>query len=159
MKKLSFDTGIQEYKINGSGILRFNPSDPNVYARFSDSQEMIQKLGEEYEEKTLLMLSESDDTSEIGIKITAILRDIDVKIKKQLQYVFGKENDFDEILEGINLYAPAGNGQMVLTNLLNALKPIINDGIKKYAESQADEAIKGAKLNREQRRAAVKVVK
>ena len=29
-EKLSFDTGIREYEINDNGILRFNPSDPNV---------------------------------------------------------------------------------------------------------------------------------
>ena len=31
MEKLSFDTGIREYDVNGNGVLRFNPSDPNVY--------------------------------------------------------------------------------------------------------------------------------
>ena len=32
---LSIDTGIQEFQINNGGVLRFNPSDPNVYNRFS----------------------------------------------------------------------------------------------------------------------------
>ena len=30
MKQLTIDTGVQEFEINGSGVLRFNPSDPNV---------------------------------------------------------------------------------------------------------------------------------
>ena len=34
MKQLTIDTGVQEFEINGSGVLRFNPSDPNVYNRF-----------------------------------------------------------------------------------------------------------------------------
>ena len=31
---LSIDAGIQEFQINNGGVLRFNPSDPNVYNRF-----------------------------------------------------------------------------------------------------------------------------
>ena len=34
MQALSIDTGIQEFQINGGGVLRFNPSDPNLYGRF-----------------------------------------------------------------------------------------------------------------------------
>ena len=46
MKKLSLDTGIQEYQINDNGILRFNPSDPNVYARFMETQGKIEELAD-----------------------------------------------------------------------------------------------------------------
>ena len=34
MQELNIDTGVREYRINGGGVLRFNPSDPNVYSRF-----------------------------------------------------------------------------------------------------------------------------
>ena len=35
MKKLIIDSGVQEYQlVEGGKPLRFNPSDPNVYARF-----------------------------------------------------------------------------------------------------------------------------
>ena len=33
MEKLTFDSGIRSYRA-GAGVLRFNPSDPNLYARF-----------------------------------------------------------------------------------------------------------------------------
>ena len=31
MQKITFDTGIKTYQINDSGVLRFNPSDPNLF--------------------------------------------------------------------------------------------------------------------------------
>lgn len=31
---LNIDTGVEEFCINGHGVLRFNPSDPNLYHRF-----------------------------------------------------------------------------------------------------------------------------
>ena len=43
-QKLSIDTGVQEFEINGSGVLRFNPSDPNVYNRFMESN--VRRTGE-----------------------------------------------------------------------------------------------------------------
>ena len=41
MEKLTFDTGLQRYRINGGAVLTFNPADPNVYARFMDAVEEI----------------------------------------------------------------------------------------------------------------------
>ena len=34
MKKLNIDTGVEEFRVNGRGVLRFNPADPNLYHRF-----------------------------------------------------------------------------------------------------------------------------
>ena len=34
MQNLTIDTGMQEYLINNRAVLRFNPSDPNLYHRF-----------------------------------------------------------------------------------------------------------------------------
>ena len=41
MEKLIFDSGVKEYQINDNGVLRFNPSDPNVYSRFMNATEKI----------------------------------------------------------------------------------------------------------------------
>ena len=30
MEKIQFDSGMKEYRINGKGVLRFNPADPNL---------------------------------------------------------------------------------------------------------------------------------
>ena len=51
MQELNIDTGVREYRINGGGVLRFNPCDPNVYSRFLQAADRIaaieQKMAEE----------------------------------------------------------------------------------------------------------------
>lgn len=32
--ELNIDTGVEEFRVNGRGVLRFNPADPNLYHRF-----------------------------------------------------------------------------------------------------------------------------
>ena len=44
MEQLFIDSGIKEYQINGKGVLRFNPSDPNVYARFLELVPKIESI-------------------------------------------------------------------------------------------------------------------
>ncbi len=41
-----FDSGMKEYQVNGAGVLRMNPSDPNLYARFFDAQEKLLNIEE-----------------------------------------------------------------------------------------------------------------
>ena len=42
MQNLTIDTGMQEYLINNRAVLRFNPSDPNLYHRFFAAAPMLQ---------------------------------------------------------------------------------------------------------------------
>ena len=51
MKQLIIDTGIQEFEINGSGVLRFNPSDPNVYNRFFAAETTLTELDAEAQKR------------------------------------------------------------------------------------------------------------
>ena len=44
MQKITFDTGIKTYQINDSGVLRFNPSDPNLYKRCKDLRVEIERI-------------------------------------------------------------------------------------------------------------------
>lgn len=53
MEKISFDSGIKSYKINGSGVLRFNPCDPNVYARFLEAADRMQNIEQALEQAKL----------------------------------------------------------------------------------------------------------
>ena len=57
---------------------------------------------------------------------------------------------------GVNLAAVAGNGRRVVTNLLDALTPIIREGAERSMEEKADKAVQTAKANRAARRAAAK---
>ena len=151
--KLSIDTGVKEYEINGGeanggGTLRFNPADPNVYNRFFAAQEELLAVDRE-------MAARADelDGKEDGEKAEAYYRlmaDYDAKIKARLQEMFGAQNDFDALLGGVNIMAVAKNGERVVTNLLAALEPIITEG----ARSSVEGKVAAAKANRAQRRAA-----
>ena len=49
-KNIMFDTGIEEYVVNGGEVLRFNPTDPNVYARFVEFYKELPEITKEYNE-------------------------------------------------------------------------------------------------------------
>lgn len=147
MEVLHFDSGIREYKINNNGVLRFNPGDPNVYARFLEASEKIQEIEKNLTDKAA-KLKEND-----GAATLSLLADADKQMKDVLGWVFGKGNDFNDIMEGVNLMAVATNGERVITNLLNALLPIIQQGAESCAKQQIGDAVQQAQLNRAARRA------
>lgn len=152
MEKLIFDNGIKEYQINDGGVLRFNPSDPNVYTRFLDVMDKIQTVENELVAKAK-EIEKAEDQSQSGAAVLRLMAEADRETKKLLAEVFGEENDFDAILGGVNLLAVATNGERVITNFLEALQPIMVAGAENCAKQQADAAVAEAKLNRAQRRA------
>lgn len=135
MEKIQFDVGQRSYRINGGGILRFNPCDPNVYNRFLEAVPKLQMVEEELTGQTGEMQKED---------IVKVLTRADEKMKGILNWVFGGDNDFHELLGGVNLLAVADNGERVVTNLFNALEPVLLEGAKRCA----DEQVKIAKENR-----------
>ena len=114
MQKIQFDSGVQEYRLSGGGVLRFNPCDPNLYSRFLDAADKIQALEQELGEKA------KNASQPDGRMAVELLVEADKKMKTLLQQVFGEENDFDRALGGVNLLAVAGNGERVITNLFAA---------------------------------------
>lgn len=155
MEKLSFDNGIKEYEVNGKEILRFNPSDPNVYNRFLEISEELPRLEEEYEKaaEQLKANAADSDGTESGKEAIKLLGQIDAKVKERLSYVFGAENDFDRILGGVSIMAVGENGERVVTNVFAALGPLIEGGVQSYRTDAAAKAVATSKQNREQRRA------
>ena len=147
MENLIFDSGIKEYQVNGKGVLRFNPSDPNVYGRFVAAMDKIKAVEAKMGAKAKAL--ENDGGQETGEAVIAIMCETDKQMKAILNEIFGLDNDFDKILEGVNLMAVASNGKRVITNLLEVLQPIMESG----AQACADGEVETAKLNREQRRA------
>lgn len=152
MEKLILDTGVKEYQINDGGVLRFNPSDPNVYTRFLDVMDKIQAVEDDLVAKAK-ELEKAEDQTQSGAAVLRLMAEADRETKKLLAEVFGEENDFDAILGGVNLLAVATNGERVITNFLAALQPIMVAGAENCAKQQADAAVAEAKLNRAQRRA------
>lgn len=137
MEKLQFDDGIRSFRINGGGVLRFNPADPNVYARFLEGEQKLLQLEKE--------LSGAAD----GAEAVERLRQVDGQMKQVLNHIFGPENDFEVLLKGVNLLAVAGNGQRVVTNLFAALEPVITQGAERCAAQQTALAVEKARARRE----------
>lgn len=152
MEKLFFDSGVKEYQVNDNGVLRFNPSDPNVYARFLDAMDKIQTVENDLVAKAK-EIEKLEDQKQSGVAVLRLMSDADREVKKILTEVFGADNDFDEILGGVNLLAVATNGERVITNFLAVLQPIMVAGAENCAKQQVDAAVAEAKLNRAQRRA------
>ena len=141
MEKLVFDSGIKEYRVNDSGVLRFNPADPNVYERFVDAADKIQAIEAELVEK-------SKNAEESGVAVIRLMAEADRRTKALLSEVFGPWNDFDQILGGVNLLAVGGNGERVITNLFAALQPILQAGAETCAAKKAGEAAAEARARR-----------
>ena len=136
MKKISFDSGVQSYKL-GDGVLRFNPGDPNVYARFMEGAEKLRAVEQELANTPEEPLS--------------ALRSADRQMKEVLNWVFGPGNDFESMLGGVNLLAVAENGERVVTNLFAALEPILVAGAEACAGAAAEAAVQKAQARREAR--------
>ena len=147
MEKLVFDTGVKEYEVNGGATLRFNPADPNVYARFMDVTEKINSVEKRMAERA--KKAENKEGGAQGAAILRIMRDADKEVKNLLADVFGETNDFHKIFEGVNLMAVASNGERVITNFFEAIEPILVNGVENCIADEVTEA----KMNREQRRA------
>lgn len=140
MEKLQFDSGVKSYRINGGGVLRFHPGDPNLYSRFLEAVDKFKALEQE--------LAQSCAREEADI--LHVLEEADAKMKKLLNWIFGGDNDFQKLLEGVNLLAVADNGERVITNLLQALEPVLLEGAKRCAGQQAKAAVEKANARRKQ---------
>lgn len=137
MEKIQFDCGIREYCL-GSGVLRFNPSDPNVYVRFAEAGKKLQEV-----EQDLSRQAEAPDADMVGLMAQA-----DSRMKQVLDWVFGPGCDMDKLLGGVNLLAVAANGQRVIANLLEALQPVLLEGAEACVRQQTDAAVAKAKGRR-----------
>ena len=147
MLKLNFDTGVKKFQINNGAVLQFNPSDINVYLRFMEAADKLQAI-----ESSLVKKGEGLDPSNIK-DVMRLMGEADAEVKKLLTDIFGAQNDFDKIFEGVNVMAVAPNGERVVTNFIAAITPILMEGAKSYAKAKAAGVAGGVKMNREQRRA------
>ena len=154
-QKLTFDDGILRLDVNGNGLLCFNPSDFNVYQRFCALVKELPKLEEQYKTEVEQIPEDASEGEiiELAGKELDRAKEIDAAIKRKLSEVFGTSNNFDHLLGGVNLMAFGSNGERVITNLLNALTPYLEEGVKKHMKDAAADAVEEAKQNRAQRRA------
>ncbi len=118
MEKLPFDSGVRAFRVNGGESLRFNPGDPNLYARLQAASEKLPEI-----QKSLS-----------GQDIPKMLAETDRQLKKLLNEVF-PGNDMEKIFGGVNLLAPTGTGKTVFENFIDALEPILAKGAESCAKS------------------------
>ena len=116
METLKIDCGLREYRVNGKGVLRLNPTDPNVYSRFEEMMETLPNMADQ----------------------VGSVKELDQKLKAALSRVF-PGNDFDKLLGGVSLLAVCANGQKVLDNLLHALATVMEQGMEEYAQLLAQQ--------------------
>lgn len=141
MQQLNIDIGVEEFQVNGRGILRFNPGDPNLYHRFFDARETLAGLDEELARKAAALEARADLPEEArAAERLLLLAEYDGRIKALLTGIFGGENDFDSILEGVNLAGVGTNGRRVVCNLLDALTPVLQEGARRTVERTAAQA-------------------
>lgn len=146
MEILNLDLGIREYRLTEKGVLRFNPSDPNVFNRFLDAENQIRAVESEMAAKAKSVPVSAENAGETAIRI---MHEADSKIKDILNGIFGHGNDFHTILDDVNLMAVGNNDQRIINNLLDVLSPIMEQGAKSFVDSE----IAAAKQNRDMRRA------
>ena len=143
MRELKFDSGIVEYRVNGKATLSFNRSDPNLYNRMQELNGKLAAIDSD--------LKKEKDAAEDGLALVKLFSAYDKRIKAELSFVFGEQNDFDAIFEGQNVLSIAGNGKFLITNFIEALQPIIESGVKEYAKLEAANAVAQAKRERANR--------
>lgn len=147
MQKLVFDSGIREFQlVEGAGVLRFNPSDLNVYNRFLEASKKVVAVEGAFVAKV-------KNIGNDGAEALRLIAEADRELKKILRWVFGEKNDFDRILNGVNLMAVGENEERVITNLFHVLLPVFQEGVERCAQQKIDAAVTQAKQNRQQRRA------
>lgn len=146
MESLNISIGIKEYQlVEGGAVLSFNPGDPNVYARYMEALPKIKSVEMEMAAKAKAINASEPDAGEKSLQI---MRETDRRMKELLNSIFGEGNDFEKILKGVNLMAVTETGR-VISNVLDALTPIMNAG----AKSCVSDEVSAARMNREQRRA------
>lgn len=152
MLNLNVDTGVEEFIINGGGVLRFNPGDPNVYHRFFDARTELAALDAALSESTAELGAKPDMSEEArAAAVLGLLAEYDGKIKALLGEIFGACNNFDALLSGVNLAGVGTNGKRVVQNLLEALAPILQAGAQRTVEATAQSAVAAADAARAER--------
>lgn len=146
---LNIDDGLIRLNVNENGVLKFNPSDFNLYSRFIAFRKELLELEKKYHLE--IESVEAAETKEQAMELIGseleIARAVDLEVKSKLNAVFGLGADFDRLLDGVNCMAFGNNGKRIVTNLLDALTPYLEQGIQKHMTDTAA----AAKLNREQR--------
>ncbi|MCI8469363.1 MAG: hypothetical protein HFJ75_07775 [Eggerthellaceae bacterium] len=148
-KKLSFDTGVAEYDINGKVKVRFNPTDSGFVER-------LYKLFSDLEAKQGEFQERIDEIGEDGEAMFAYAAERDAEMRAMIDGLLG-DGVAAALFPGMNCYALA-DGLPVWVNLMFALAEEVE---KAYEDEQgrSDPRIRGYNKKYEAMRAKYKRVK
>ena len=111
MKNLTFDSGMNEYDLNGKVTVKFNPTDVSFLEKLSDSFAYLDLIQEEVKQSKEEVTDEKD--------VYNLAKNLDSKMREIINALFG--TDVCTPLFGeMNLFASAG-GLPVWANLMLAI--------------------------------------
>ena len=119
MNTLSFETGLQEFRLNEKCTVRFNPTDTNFIARIYDAFDALDKKQDDYRRR----LDETEDPAEL----ISMMKERDVEMREIIDKVF--DSPICEPLFGsVSVFSMAG-GSPIWANLFFAIIDVIDADI------------------------------
>ncbi len=112
-KKLSFDTGVVEYDINGTAKVRFNPTDATFVERLYNTFTELESKQEEFQARI-------DEIGDDGERMFAYAGERDREMRGLIDGLLG-EGTADALLPNMNCYALA-DGLPVWINLMDTTR-------------------------------------
>lgn len=140
MRELTIDTGVREYRVNGRGVLRFNPADPALYSRFLKCNEKLEAMQK--------MVAEQQTAGPDGPAVLEAMGRTEEELRELLSGMFGDPGQLEAVLGGAGLFALAENGHTVLGNLLEAVWPEIEQQAMQRMQLRAKQAVAEAQERR-----------
>lgn len=110
MKKLSFDTGVETYDLNGKVSVSFNPTDSGFVEKLMDAFDSLRSKQEDYSAR----LEKMD-----GAEAFQFTKELDAEMRQMLDGIFGC-TVCEPLFGSVNVYAMAG-GFPLWMNLLDVI--------------------------------------
>lgn len=132
-KKLSFDTGVVEYDINGAAKVRFNPTDAAFVEKLYGTFTELEAKQEEFQKRV-------DDIGDDGEKMFAYADERDREMRGLIDGLLG-EGTADALFPNMNCYALA-DGLPVWINLMFAIAEEVEASYS-AEQKKGDPRIKG----------------
>ena len=132
MEKIKINTGVKQYAIEDEneetiGVVSVNVTDFNIIDRISMAEKNIMALVERVQKE----VPNAQTMEEKG----KLMADIDAAIKKELDYMF--DSNVSENVFGNKSCLSVCGGQLLITNFLTGIMPVIERDIKQVKmESQ-----------------------
>lgn len=152
MQNLNFDDGLKSFAINGDErrVIRFNPGDPDLIIRYNEAKKMIQNASTEklalvkLDGQGKLQGSENGDDFD---EAAQALEETNGVIRSALKLMFNADV-YDTVFAGMSPFAGTTDGRFVFEAFMEAVKPVLENGIAEYraaSEKRMEKYTKGYK--------------